>query len=548
MIPQDVMPVVFLEGTDYEMGYQYGMQLSEFIPSVCIDAWVRALERGDARHPTAPSREAVLKDLAVYKELLGRHMPEQLEQIRGMADALRAQGKAIEETDLLLVQAGVNRRLAAEAQAVRPTDNAKSCTTWSAWGETTKGGQLICSDSFDGDFTPQVCLIAFPREGTAYVTTATIGELSSHFAYSYNGLFFGNSGGNGRRLVDWGYGLRWTSVVQHCVRFADSPEAAQRLIASWPHAIPENYHLVDKTRRALVVELTADLQSVRRPGDYGEGDFLYSTNNFVSREMRVACDPETTADYVPHGGWPGNAGIPRNLEIWYLLTKYAGHVDLTFSKMMWRFPGNAPPAESEAGWGNMICRMSNTRVAVVLPDEGEFGEVHVCTGPVGRIVYQFRSSTFPVQGTHCFVRIPLRASPEETVEAMYRLACDDVALAHHVLSKLTIKAPGYFGLREIQRKAHGSVYEGKASFYEGLLASPSDLLPRLSRAASSLALAQAHSGEVRELITPPPTSPGQMGLEPWRQDYSVEPEYGPGFPQQDQQSAAEDTAPVDRNK
>jgi len=529
MMPRDVMRVVFLMGTDYEIGYQYGACLADSIAGACTDAWVRALRRGDPRHPSAASREAVSQDLAVYRDLLARHSPGQLDQVQGMVDALKHQGKSISESDILLIQAGVNRRLAAESQSIRSQLDEKSCCSWSAWGSTTTGGQLICSDSFDGDYKDQACLIVFPNDGSPYVSTVSVGELSSHFGYSFSGLFFGNSGGNGRRLVDWGYGLRWTSLVQHCVRYAQSAEEARELIEAWPHAIPENYHLVDRNRNALVVELTADAMSIRRPGDCREENFLYSTNNFMSQEMRVACDPHEEADYVPHGGWPGNAGVPRNLEIYSMLSRYAGHVDLGFAKMMWRFPGDSTSGVPEHGWSNMICRLNNIRVAVVLPDEGEFGEIHICTGPVGRIIKQFRRSTFPIDGTHTFVRIPLRASPEEMVEEMYAVARDEVALAYHHIAQLSAINAGYAGLSEAYARAHGALYMGRDTYYEGLLAGPSDQLRLLSSAASEFALAQARSSEVRELIDPPPCCPDQLGLEPWESELTAPPEYGPGF-------------------
>jgi len=530
MIPQNVMPVVFLEGTDYEMGYQYGEQLAEYFPFACSDAWVRALKRGDSRHPTASSRENVLRDVKIYRALLEEHMPEQLEQIRGICDALADAGVALQETDILLVQSGVNRRLAAEEHSrLGSTSGGKDCCAWSAWGETTKNGQLICGDSCDGDFKPQVCMIAFPEEGCPYVTTAYIGELSDHFSYSFKGLFFGDSGGNGRRLADWGYGLRWPSVIQHCVRFADGAEDAERMIASWPHALPENYHLVDKSRSARVIEITADLQTVRKPGEYGEGDFLYSTNNFMANEMRCACDPQESSKYVLHGGWPGNAGVPRNLEMFHLFEAYKGSVDLEFAKMMWRFPGDSPSVLGEGGWSNMICRLSNTRVGLVLPDEGEFGEVHICTGPVGRVIHQFRRSTFPVQATHQFVRIPLQSSAEQIVDAMYNLGCDSIAASYHALSRSNLDHPNYFGLQEIQREAHTCLYEGREAYYKGLLSSSTRRLSWLSEAASQLALAQAHAGELREMIEMPPTIPDMLGLPAWQGGYSIEAEYGPGF-------------------
>jgi hypothetical protein len=112
---------------------------------------------------------------------------------------------------------------------------------------------------------------------------------------------------------------------------------------------------------------------------------------------------------------------------------------------------------------------------------------------------------------------------------MYFIARDDVAMAHHALARLSAAHSGFFGLRELKARAHRSLYRGKDALYEGLLAS-SGRLQLLSKAASELALAQTLACEVGELIDPPPVTPSDMGLKPWQPEYSVEAEYGPGFP------------------
>ena len=39
LLPPDILPVVFLSGSDYEMGYQYGQQAAAFVHLNAVGAW-----------------------------------------------------------------------------------------------------------------------------------------------------------------------------------------------------------------------------------------------------------------------------------------------------------------------------------------------------------------------------------------------------------------------------------------------------------------------------------------------------------------------------
>src|SRR4030042_2559904 len=130
---------------------------------------------------------------------------------------------------------------------------------------------------------------------------------------------------------------------------------------------------------ACVVEKTTAVQAVRQPGDFGERDFMFSTNNYLSAEMKVTKEGEFVG---LHGGY-GAYSAPRNKMIWDLFHNYHGEIDIEFAKMVLRFPGAPPPWPPPGGWEAMFCRPTNLWTAVVLPHDGDEGVAHICTGPAG---------------------------------------------------------------------------------------------------------------------------------------------------------------------
>jgi hypothetical protein len=101
------------------------------------------------------------------------------------------------------------------------------------------------------------------------------------------------------------------------------------------------------------------------PGNFGEKDFLYSTNNYLNRKMKVTKKGEFIKK---HGGY-GNYAAPRNLILWDLLSNYHGEITVDFVKMILRFPGNPPPSPPASGWDAKICRPTNSWVSVAVPDK-----------------------------------------------------------------------------------------------------------------------------------------------------------------------------------
>ena len=499
------------------MGFQYGEQACAYIDRTREDKWASALQRF--------SREEVLRALQANQTFVKRFTPEWMDFMRGMAEGATKAGYPMNYTDVLLMNCTLPDPKTsvfpegAEKKEFPPKD--KGCSVASAWGSATKDGRLIGIDTLDTpDVAHAVVIVAFPDRGNAYMCGTDAGEIGDHFLMNNKGLFLGNSGGGGSpRPEDEGYGLCWALSLPYLVRFCDGALEARDMVTKWQINVPENFHFVDVRGNAFVVEKTAAIQAVRKPGDFGEKDFMFSTNNYLAAEMKVTKEGEFQG---AHGGY-GKYSAPRNRMIWDLLHNYSGSIDVEFAKMILRFPGEAPPYPPAGGWEAMYCRPTNLWTAVVTPDDGDKGVANICTGPVGRVlngsIAGDGSAMNPTYryagGTHTFYRLQLAKGPAELVKAARKAAEEEIANAYGKLMFLNYRDAGYAGLKELYGKAVAEMFEGRNEFNRAVLAEGNRALGLYGRAASLYARAQAHAREVFEALEPAPTNPNDLGLRPF---------------------------------
>ncbi len=532
-LPPSILPVIILQGSDYEMGYQYGQQACAYLDRTREAYWASALQRF--------TREEVLRALKANQSFVVRYTPEWIDFMRGMADGATRAGYPVTYTDVMLLNCTLPDPKTsiypegAEKDALPP----KRCSVASAWGSATRDGRLIGIDTLDTPDVAQAVVIAvFPDRGNAYMCVAVAGEIGDHFLMNNKGFFLGNSGGGGSpRPEDEGYGIAWPCSLPYLVRFCDDAFKARDLVMTWQINTPENFHFVDVRGNACVVEKTAAVQAVRVPGDFGETDFMFSTNNYLSPIMKVTKE----GDFIgKHGGY-GAYAAPRNKMIWDLLHNYSGRIDVEFAKMILRFPGAPPPWPPNGGWEAMFCRPTNLWAAVALPDNGDKGEAYICTGPVGRVLHgsiaadkSVMKPTYRyVAGTHTFFRLRLAKGPLELVKAAGEAAEEEIANAYSKLMVLNYRDSGYGELKELYGKAVAEMFEGRNAQNRAVLADEksgkredgdkearterirNEALAHYARAASLYARAQAHAREVYEALVPAPTNPTGLGLRPF---------------------------------
>lgn len=519
-LPASILPVLILSGSDYEMGFQYGQQAAAYISKTRDGKWASALMQF--------TRGEIEQALKANQHYIKKYTPELIDLMIGMADGATTAGYPLSYTDVLLINCTLPKPETSHfpAEAKETALPPKKCSVGSAWGRATKDGRLIGIDTLDSPEVPHaVVIVAFPDKGNNYICGADAGEVGDHFLMNNKGLFLGNSGGGGSpRDIDNDYGISWGCSLPYLVRFSNNAEQARDMILGWQINIPENFHFVDVSGGAFVVEKTAAVQSVRKPGDFGEKDFLYSTNNYLNKKMK----PTKKGEFVKQHGGFGAYAAPRNLMIWDMFANYMGHIDVEFAKMILRFPGEPPPYPPAGGWEAMFCRPSNLWIAVALPDNGDKGEAHICTGPAGRVIHSSTASDgstmFPtyqyIAGTHTFYRLSLAATPREVAEKAKQAASQDIAAAYSRLMYLNFTDPGYAALDELYGQANAEYFMGRNALNRALLKQGNESLTLFSRAVTAFTHCQAHAQQVYEALVPPPSSPSDLGLKPFGGDWA----------------------------
>lgn len=171
----------------------------------------------------------------------------------------------------------------------------------------------------------------------------------------------------------------------------------------------------------------------------------------------------------------------------------------------------------------MFCRPTNLWTAVALPDDGDKGEAHICTGPAGRVLHGslaadgsvMRPTYRYVAGTHTFYRLRLAKGPVELVDAAREAAEEEIASAYGKLMHLNYRDTGYGDLKALYGTAVAERFEARNAANRAALTQGNEALALYGRAASLYARAQAHAREVYEALVPAPTSPSDLGLRPF---------------------------------
>ena len=536
LLPPGILPVVILSGTDYEMGYQYGQQMGDYIEMVKVASWSSALR--------SSGYEQIIKALQIAQSYTKQYAPEAIEMYKGIADGATAAGYQMSYLDVLLINSGVQRPstpnpsipAGSEKERIPP----EGCSGFAAWGTTTKDGKLLCGNSHDTTTTFGVTIVAFPSNGNSYVTTANPGEVARFPIMNNKGVFISSASGYARRAVDSDYGIPRPPAYQHMARFSNTAYEARDMFMPWKYISSWNIMMADTKGNAVVIETAGPLKAMRKVGDFGEVDFLHHANGYMTAALQEAAtgklDPNEKI--MEHGGWRGsmtvqsnNGGaIPRNRELWNMFHNYHGLVDLEFTKMMWRFPGDPPPftpgtkaytdtlGENHSkieGWAQ-IGNLVNRWLWVAQPDSGNNGVAHICTGPANPDVYPWAGSTsYQIDNTFTFYQLTLAANPAAVVDAARKEAFNRIDKAYSKLKKMKYGEVAFAALDELFSLANTEYYQGVNWTTEAGMATGNQKLLCLSKAATALTRSQSHAQQVYDALVAPAIRPEDLNLKPY---------------------------------
>jgi hypothetical protein len=550
----NVRPVIVVSGSDYDMGYQWYRQIVEIYGRQPL------LERGGRQFN--PEEAEALK---AWQWHIKKYTPEMENLLKGMVSAAKDAGIPMTYEQLLakwlpreyVVALRHKQKLPPGLQVSQNAEECSDCAEesdcsgFAAWGSATRDGRLIAGGSGDHEIiigdneirSFEYMLLAIPESGNAYILSTSTG-CCWHASMNNKGVTMFHHGATGYNMrykkpeeQDFGYGVPNNMITMHVLRNAKSAQEAVDLVLSLPS--PDDRiggAWADVKGNAFVVESRNNPRVVRKAGDHGERDFIYSTNNNLSKLLSNTYEesPGKPIEYVEFAGWLGDQGsmesIPRNLSIRNLLHNYHGLVDRDFAEMMWRFgPDPAPRYKSleqadedfyklqGRTWNSHISETGNAMVGILMPDDGDKGTILISQGTVARQNYPHwpGGRVYRIGATFSFYQLQLNSTPRNVMNDSRTRARYELSYADVELRKLNYQDVAYAPLDAIFNEAvtewqKGQYYSGRAGSAEG-----NESVILLGKATRAFARSQALAKQVYNSLVAPATRPEELGLRPW---------------------------------
>jgi hypothetical protein len=528
-IVPNVRPVIIVSGTDYEIGYQWFQQYAQIFGIWILEDIQKKLTKEEIGY------------LELHQVHVKKYTPEFIDIMRGMARAATDMGVPLSYAEVM-AEFFFPKKFSNNLPKNKREELPEECSGFAAWGSTTKDGKLICvgiGDARDNKFEHTVMVFPKDKASNNFIVSPYYKEKdkpqtawrplhpgmnNKGLAYAHHGM--GNFGNEPPE--DQTYGIPRSFSTMHTLRFANN--AKEALAMQLAYTGYQKGLWADTTGDAFVLECR-DPKTVRRAGDCDEKDFLFATNNILSRGLEKFLPKGVK--YIPHAGWVapgyGISSISRNLEIWNMLSNYQGKVDLDFAKMVTRFAGEPPafPTLEETvatydeslgkGWNSPICGLSNEMVGIMIPDNGNEGLYYTSSSQAGKVAYPHTPTVhyYPVAPTYSFYQLKLAASPSEVILAAKERGRYDLYYANQELMKLTYWDVPYAPLKEIFNKAatewiKGDYYLNKAGKSTG-----NDPIYHYGKGLRAFSRCQAYANQVYEALVPPPVKPTDLGLRKW---------------------------------
>jgi hypothetical protein len=272
--PPGIMPIVVLQGDPYEMGYQYALQVKDYIAIVRDAAWASALSKN--------SSPEILQTCQECRQYIASELPQFdfSSFFQGMTDAMNDQGFQFGPDDPVVMLYWGGR------QGPEPPDH---CTTIAAFGNATGAG-VIAGTNFDYYHLPsntyQVILALYPDSANSCIIPSGAGRTGSNSAFNDKGLVYilaaapqKGAGDNGPGITGF---LELPYVAMSC---GNVPEAEKFLINS-TRMFGLNHLLLDTGGNATVLDATRARYALRKAGDNNESDYLVVTNHYLNPVMK----------------------------------------------------------------------------------------------------------------------------------------------------------------------------------------------------------------------------------------------------------------------
>ena len=279
--PPGMREIIFVKGSSYEMGLQYGKYAREMIKrNFCLVA-------GDAL------KFFTKDEIAARVELLISEMEEKTPDIcawwKGIADGA---GMTYGEVAL------INLQLWLTIPGMKDT---AYCSSIAATKSATADGKTIAGVNGDVTFNMSgygVTVVAFPDKGHSFITLPSLaGQLGGNFAMNEKGLVVTFDGG-GLKVKEHrrvGY-ADFISAMVYVVSNAGTAEEANEIFKSLGVGGGWIFMFADSNKNIMITEHTSLMDHTRYPGDHGEKDYIHAANHYISEGMKDLCAPAGNED------------------------------------------------------------------------------------------------------------------------------------------------------------------------------------------------------------------------------------------------------------
>jgi len=528
-----INPIVILNGSDFQLGYQYAQQVMQI-----YGPWIMERKAGRV------FSESELVHLHQWEQQLATYAPEIIPLCKGWAKGASDAGVRMSYEDVLEIWCSAlppEKDYMGSGGARMADVPPIGCSGVAAWGRATRDGRLVTGSAGDFDLTYTVTIVAFPESGNNYVFTpfgATgdvpgIGSVNmfGHPGMNNKGLAYVHHGGTPKMIEPkqyWGYGLRRTASVLHILRFADNARQAREMELSYPIGdvgldsgtvggfyADSEYGYVMESRKEPVL--------IREAGTMGETDFLYSANSALHPEAHQAgwmSKPEKW-DWHPNGGWrPKEFSFFNKIGMMYsgsslrsryffeMLEQAKGNIDLEYMKTIYRTSGTMPKGDwkkvsrqyrKNGQWGAISGgNASNGVVGVMKPDNGNRGIYALCLGQPARgtaPTSPFFASFNPIYAeTNAFWEITLAASPLAVAQTAGNLAADLIDLAKVILDS----QPGTYvnQFDQLLDEARNALEEGRDCEENSKTTTGDEALKAIARATRKYTIGQVRARQI----------------------------------------------------
>ncbi|QUI22327.1 hypothetical protein HZI73_08450 [Vallitalea pronyensis] len=435
----DITPVVILQGSSFDMGYQYAQQLVAIYGD-----WMLT------RHSTHEFSKEEEETLRKWEDMHREHTPEIIDFAKGWASYAAANHYSLDYDQVLDLWVGHKPPASSylNAESGIPELPPLACTALAAWNEASRDKKLVVGATGDHDMSYQITIVMYPDDGiplifTPFEATGTLPTVGPNWFFGHPGmnkagLAYVHHGG-GPKLLEpisqWGYGIRRGASVLHMLRYKRTAKEALEQEIHWPigdigygdQATVGGFYA--DSDYGYIIESRKQPLCIREAGLLGERDYLFSNNSTMhpdAIESGWMSNIKELWTWDNVGGWRPKKpqgmtkslgmifkwftgrlktdelmsrgmmfaywnSYNRNLFLNHMGNTHHGTFDVDIMKKVYRTAGTMPDGPMKklkkayvhsGKWGLIsAAHASNALVVSMKPDEGLYS---LCTGPAIR--------------------------------------------------------------------------------------------------------------------------------------------------------------------